>query len=232
MAGGVASCAGSGKPHAHRDIGNQPSCRPRPSRVACQGSPSGRTERRHGLVERRAVGLVERRQHSLPLADLSPLQSLGCSCGRRDPASSLSSTTPFVTARPTGAESVRRVQQIVARERVASKAFSLARIEGSPANPAKQILLASYRLQVLRIDTPALAAQVVQVEAVRYRTNQSLIGEAVCPYEAPRIAHVKGAVAVPQRGRPVPAAGLWVDLVLLAEAFDCGALVHAIDPGQ
>jgi hypothetical protein len=86
---------------------------------------------------------------------------------------------PNRIADATDTDSARTDFQTVAGEFVASNAVRLTRSHRGYSIAAKDILAIRDGLQVLRIDTARHAAAVIEREAIRYRTDESLIGNSM-----------------------------------------------------
>lgn len=112
--------------------------------------------------------------------------------------------------------------QVVARERVPVDAVGLGEVPGCGSAAAQGVLSWRHGPDVFGVDAHrALASEVIERHALRYRTDGLLVDPAVSRDEtAPPTSGTEGAVAaVPRAARPVPAAGQRIDLHEAHEAL-------------
>ena len=121
--------------------------------------------------------------------------------------------------------------KIPAREQMATLAPRLTRVSRRSPNAAEQVLSHRHGFQVLRINTPTIAAQVVNGQPLRNRTDELLVAETVggssVRLAAASQSEAERAIAtVCDSAVPVPAARPLADPKLGAEALGKSTEIH------
>lgn len=97
---------------------------------------------------------------------------------------------------------------VLGRERVARVAVSLAGVHGGWRITAKGIHARSHRLQMSRIHAGPVATEMIELEAVRHRTDHDRVrGNMSCPDPRTALVQIRAdfAVAVDTNAGPLPA---------------------------